>query len=215
MAVTTPTVTLKDGSGATQTGALLQDPAGVSRSVTSLDTPGVGAYRFSATFTPQATAAVTILTVTGSATKTVRIKRITLGGVSTASGSTTIALQRTTALGAGGTAVAPTQAKLDSGTVASATAVVTHYTTSLKAAGTATGIGPLSNQVVGTGITAAPSTSGIPPTFQLFPETGSLSGQAIVLRGATDFLEVQNTNAGNLPAGTVYSYMVELEEDAS
>lgn len=211
MAVTTTSIAVKDANNASQTLTTVTNPAGDQRYSVSLDTPGVAAYRFSASFTPQPTAAVTVITVTGSATKTVRIKRILLGGVSTANAQTLFALQRTSALGAGGTAVAPTAAKLDSGTVAAATAVVNHYTTTLKAAGTGVG-GPFSTWELYTSVVTTPTV--VPVLQSVFPENG-MGGSALVLRGASDFLEIQSINAGNLSAGTVLQYTIELEEDAS
>jgi len=151
--------------------------------------------------------------VTGSATKTVRIRKILLGGVSTANASVILQLLRTSALGAGGTLTTPTVAKVDSGTVASATATVTHTTATLKATGTANG-GPLSSWRQFTSVVTTPT---VMPSFQLiFPEMGSGFGsQSIVLRGATDYLECQLVGGGNLSAGTVLEYMVEWSEDAS
>lgn len=182
----------------------------------SLDKHGVCTYRFSASFTPQATAAVTLFSVQGSATKTVRVTRIFLTGHSTANAQEIIALQRTSALGAGGTVVSPSAAKLDtkglaSAACASATSVVSHYTTTLKAAGTGVG-GPLSTQDFWTGVVTTPTVA--IPGVALFPEGGVSVSQAIVLRGTADFLEVQSVNASNLSAGTVLQYVVELEEEA-
>lgn len=212
MAVTTTSVSVYDSSGTAQSMTTLTDPASLQRSAVSLDTPGVASYRAAATFTPQATGAVTLISIKGSATKTIRVKRILLGGHSTANAETTIGLQRTSALGSGGTTVTPTTAKMDSGTVAASTGVVSHYTTTLKAAGTATD-GPLSIQEFTTGVITTPT---VPTPMQsLFPETGSLSGSALVLRGTSDFIEVQNLNAGNLSTATVLTYMVEWEEDNS
>jgi hypothetical protein len=213
----TPLV-VRDGNNAAQNQEMLQGVSGAGNNipVVSLDSTRV-TYRASASFTPQATAAVTLITVTGSASKTVRIKRIFLGGASTAlSVAPIIALQRTSALGAGGTLVAPTVAFLDRGAGASyaaATAVVNHWTTTLKAAGTAVG-GPISTQRLFTDTVTTPTVASR-PGLMLFPEYGMPIGSAIVLRGATDFLEVQNVNAGNLAAGTVLEYFVEWEEDAS
>lgn len=205
-------ITVRDGNNAAQTVGSFPDLAGNQSSTVSLDT-GRQVYRASASFTPQATGAVTMITVTGSATKTVRIKRIQLGGASTAlSIAPIISLQRTSALGAGGTLVAPTVAKLDPNS-ASATAVVNHWTTTLKAAGTPVG-GPISAQRLFTDTVTTPTVASRAVSL-LFPEGGAPIGQAIVLRGASDFLEVQNINAGNLAAGTVLEYFIEWEEDAS
>lgn len=207
----TPLV-VRDGNNAAQSMDALQDAAGINVSIVSLDSTRA-TYRAAANFTPQPTAAVTVISIQGSATKTVRIKRIGLSGVSTAAGQNIYALQRSTALGAGGTTVNPTLAKMDF-LSAAATAVVAHYTTSAKAAGTSTGIGPLTTANVQTCVTAVPTTSVLPVT-QLFPEFGAPIGQAIVLRGTSDFLEVQNLAAANLAAGTVLNYFIEWEEDAS
>lgn len=212
MAVTTTSVAVKDANNASQSLTTLTNPAGDQRYSVSLDTPGVASYRFSANFTPQPTAAVTVISITGSATKTVRVKRIMIGGVSTANAQTIFAIQRTSALGAGGTTVSPTSAKMDSGTVASATAVVSHYTATLKAAGTAVG-GPLSTFNLFTSVVTTPTL--VPLMTPAFPEVGGMGGSALVLRGTSDFLEIQSTNAGNLSAGTVLYYCIELEEDAS
>lgn len=212
MAVTTSTLVVSDGTGVNRNMTTLADPAGAQRTVTSPDEAGVAVYRVSATFTPQPTAGVTVITFTGSATKTCRIRRILLGGHSTANAETTIALQRTSALGAGGTLVAPSVAKVDSGTVAAATAVVNHWTTSLKAAGTPAG-GALTTVEFTTGVITTPT---IPTGMQqIWPDLGSPIGQALVVRGVADFIEIQNTNAGNLSAGTVLSYAIEWLEDGS
>lgn len=212
MAVTTTSLPVKDGSGNAASFGTLTDPATLQRSIVSLDTAGVAAYRVSANFTPQPTAAVTIITVTGSATKTVRVKRIAISGVSTALSASVFQLQRTSALGAGGTLVAPTVGKLDSGTVAAATAVVNHWTTTLKATGTAVG-GPLSMWQQNTSTVTTPTVA-VLPTQTVFPENGQ-AGSAIVLRGVADILEVQNVTPTNLGAGTVLAYVVEWEEDGS
>lgn len=209
---------IRDGNGASQNQEMFQggnaaaSGLGNNIPVHSLDSTRT-TYRFSASFTPQATAAVTLISIQGSATKTVRVTRILLGGASTAlSVAPIIALQRTSALGAGGTTVNPTASKNDSQVVA-ATAVVAHYTATLKAAGTGVG-GPLSTQRLFTDTVTTPtvaSRAGI----MLFPEYGAPIGQALVLRGTADFIEIQNVNAGNLAAGTVLEYAIELVEDAS
>jgi hypothetical protein len=204
-------VVVRDGNNASQSMGAFQDAAGVNYSAVSLDSTKP-TYRAAANFTPQATGAVTVISVQGSATKTIRIKRIGLSGVSTANGQNVYSLQRTSALGAGGTTVNPTAAKMDTSSAA-ASAVVAHYTTTLKAAGTPVG-GPITTANVQTGVTAVPT---VPVASQqlLFPEAGMPAGQAIVLRGTADFLEVQNLAAANLAAGTVLCYFVEWEEDAS
>lgn len=206
------TITVRDGNNAAATVESFPDLAGNQISAVSLDN-GRQVYRASANFTPQATAAVTIISLQGSATKTVRVKRVMLGGVSTAVSSSVYQIVRTTALGAGGTTVNPTIAKLDSAS-ATATAVAAHYTTTLKATGTGAS-GPLVTRAVGTNVVTTPATAWIEPLAPLFPEAGMPVGQAIVLRGAAEFMEIQNVTPTNLGAGTVLSYIIEWEEDAS
>lgn len=204
-------IIVRDGNNAAQSMSALQDPSGYNATMVSLDT-GRATYRAAGNFIPQPTAAVTVISIQGSATKTVRVKRIGLGGVSTANGQNVYQLIKTSALGAGGTTVTPTATPLDSASAA-ATAVVQHYTTTLKAAGTPIG-GALSMANVQTGVTAVPTVM-TPAQTQLFPEFGAPIGQAIVLRGAAQYLEIQNVLAANLAAGTVLCYFIEWEEDAS
>ncbi len=206
------TITVRDGNNAAQTVESFPDLAGNQISAVSLDN-GRQVYRASANFTPQATAAVTIISLQGSATKTVRVHRVMMGGVSTAVSASVFQLVRTTALGAGGTTVTPTVAKLDSASAA-ATAVAQHYTATLKATG-AGASGPIVTRAVGTNVVTTPATAWIEPLAPLFPEAGMPVGQAIVLRGVAEFLEIQNVTPANLGAGTVLSYIIEWSEDAS
>lgn len=203
---------VRDGNNAAQSIGALQDPSGYHSSIVSLDN-GRAVYRAAANFTPVAIAALCLIRVQGSASKTVRVKRIGVGGVSTANGQSIYQLMKTSALGAGGgTIVTPTPTPLDSASPA-ATAVVRHYTTAAEAVGVAIG-GPISMANVQTGVVTLP-TINTPPHNILFPEIGNPIGQAIVLRGAAQFLEVQNVTPANLSAGTVLCYFVEWEEDAS
>lgn len=204
-------IIVRDGNNAAQSMSALQDGAGYNSTTVSLDT-GRATYRAAGNFTPQATGAVTLISIQGSATKTVRIKRIGVGGVATANVQQIFQLLKTSALGAGGTAVAPTVTPLDSASPAG-TAVVQHYTTTLKATGTAIG-GPLTMANVQLSVTAVP-TVGVLPVTQMFPEFGAPVGQAIVLRGTSQYLEVQNVLAANLGAGSVLCYFIEWEEDNS
>lgn len=205
-------IVVRDGNNAAQNMNVLVDAAGNSSSIVSLDSTRQ-VYRASANFTPTATGAVTIISIKGSATKTIRIRRIMLGGVSTAVSGSVFGLFRSTALGAGGTTVTPTVAKLDTASAA-ATAVVEHYTSTLKAAGTG-GTVPMVTRLIGTNVVTTPATLWIDPAQMIFPEAGAPIGQSIVLRGVAEFLEVQNITPTNLGAGTVLSYGVEWEEDAS
>ncbi len=206
------TLTVRDGNNAAQTIPTMADLAGNLAAMNSVDS-SQQTYRVSANFTPTATAAVTVISVTGSATRTVRIKRIAIGGVSTALSNSVFALQRTSVPGAGGTTVSPTVGKNDSASAA-ATAVVSHYTSTLKAAGTPVG-GPLTTALIGTGTVTTPATAWLGGLQPLFPENAVAIGQAIVLRGTSDILEVQNITPTNLASGTVLQYVVEWVEDAS
>lgn len=202
---------VKDGNGASQTIGTFTDLAGAQRSQVSTDS-AAQTYRASASFTPQATGAVTVISLQGSATKTVRVKRILVGGAATALSATLFTLRKTTALGAGGTTVNPTVAKVDSSSAA-ATAVAAHYTTTLKAAGT-TAEGPLSTFRLFQTTVTTPTVAYSDPQM-IYPEKGAPGGQSLVLRGTSEFLEVQNANGGNLAAGSVLDYTIEWEEDAS
>lgn len=206
------TLTVRDGNNAAQSVEALSNLAGAFEPIHSLDS-GMQFYRASANFTPQATAAVTLVTIQGSATKTVRIRRITIGGVSTALSASVFQLVRTSALGVGGTVVAPTPGKLDVSSAA-ATAVVQHYTTTLKATGTAVG-GPIATQLITTSTVTTPTVALAGTPQVMFPEGGAPIGQAIVLRGVADFLEIQNLAPANLGAGTVLNYCIEWIEDNS
>ena len=206
-------VVARDGNNAAQSMAALQDLAGVNYPQVGTDSTQQ-TYRASASFIPTATAGVALFNIQGSATRTIRIKRIMVGGVATALSDTLFSMRKVSALGAGGTAVLPTIAKVDSGSAA-ATAVVTHYTTTLKAAGTDID-GPLSFWRQFQGTVTTPATAYVHPHSSLvFPEGNSPIGQSIVLRGVAQYLEVQNSNAGNLAAGSVIDYMIEWVEDNS
>lgn len=212
---------VRDGNNTSQNQEMFQggnQGAGSNIPLVSVDSTKT-TYRVAAQFTPQATAAVTLISIQGSATRTVRVKRVLIGGVSTAlSDRAILALKRTSALGAGGTTVAPAIPLLDRGASAAysaATAVVQHYTTTLKAAGTALGAdGYIAVQRVFTDTVTTPTVASR-EDLCLFPERGVAIGSAIVLRGTADYLEVQNINASDLAAGTVLNYMLEWEEDLS
>src|SRR6266545_1587323 len=107
-------VVARDGNNAAQSMAALQDLSSVNYPQVGMDSTQQ-TYRASASFTPTATAGVALFNIQGSATKTIRIKRIMLGGVATALSDTLFTMRKVSALGAGGTAVTPTIAKLDSG----------------------------------------------------------------------------------------------------
>jgi hypothetical protein len=199
---------VRDGNSTVRSVLAFQDASGNLVPAHTLDS-AKPTYRFAATFTPYATGPVTLVQIKGSATKTVRVKRIRVGGVSTANASVICKLQRTSSTGTGGTGVAPTAAKNDTSSAA-ATAVVTHFTTASQSSGTAVG-GPLSVHRLYTGVVTTPTLG--QDFMDVYPENGQ-GGQALVVRGAADFLEYQLTT-GNLSAGTVLEYVVELEEDDS
>lgn len=204
-------VTVLDGNSASKSMGAFQDANSVNYPAFTLDTQRP-TYRAGALFTPEVTGAVTLISVTGSASKTVRITRIGISLVATDESSFIAKLQRVSALGAGGTTVSPTIAEMDTGTAA-ATAVVSHYTTTLKAAGTLVG-GPMSTQIVSGQLVALTADVHATQMAMLFPE-GGLGGQAIVLRGDSDFLTVQNILPTNMSAGTQIAYFVEWIEDGS
>lgn len=204
-------VTILDGNSASKSMGAFQDANSVNYPAWTLDNM-IPTYRAGALFTPTATGAVTLFTIKGSATKTVRITRIGVSYVATDEAGSIMSVQRTSALGAGGTEVSPTVAELDTGTAA-ATAVVSHWTSTLKAAGTGVG-GPLSVQMVNGQLVALTALVAPCQMAMLFPEGGS-GGQSIVLRGTSDFIEVQNLLPTNLSAATQLGYFVEWREDAS
>lgn len=203
-------VTVLDGNNASKSMGAFQDASSVNYPAFTSDST-VPTYRASATFTPFATAALALVTVIGSASKTVRIRRVLIGGVATALADTLFRATKVSVIGTGGTAVAPTIAKMDSA-AAAATAVVQHYTTAAQSTGTVTSALSHWRQFIATVTT--PATAYTNPTYQVFPECG-IGGQAIVLRGTSEMFQIENLNAGNLGAGTVLEYVVEWVEDAS
>ncbi len=211
MAVSTTSTSLLNGSGSPVSMATSTDPAGLQRAIVSLDEAGAGIYRCSASFVPFGTADRTLISITGSTTKTIRVRRILLQAtVATTAANNLWQMARTTALGTGGTAVLPTLAKLDSGTVGAGTAVVTHYTTAAQSVGT----GPiiLSKFNMYSSILAAPT---VPtPWLSVFPEIGGTTPmQSLTLRGTSDFIEIGNV-ASNF-TGTLVQYVIEWSEDGS
>lgn len=206
-------MTVLDGNGASKSMGAFQDANSVNYPAYTLDSM-MPHYRASGTFTPFATAALTIIKLTGSATKTVRVTRVLVGGTATGMASPVFKLIRVSAIGAGGTAVSPTVAKLDTGSGA-ATAVATHYTTAANAADT-TAEGALGHYIVGMSITAVPTTNWS-EQLVLFPERGggALGGQCITLRGTSEILAVTNVAPANMASGTVVTYSIEWREDAS
>lgn len=205
-----PTVSVLNGSGAAVSMGTFIDDASINNASVSLDT-SISSYRASATFTPFATAALALVTIIGSASKTVRVKRILIGGAATALADTLFRLTRVSVIGTGGTAVAPTVVKHDT-SAGNATAVVQHYTTAAQSTGTVTSAASHWRQFIATVTT--PATAYTNPTYQVFPECG-VGGQALVLRGTSQMLQIENFNGGNLGAGTVLEYVVEWTEDAS
>ena len=187
-----------------------QDAGGSNIPVVTLDSTKATYRAAAAKVVLYATGAVTLLSITGSATKTIRIKKIAVGLQTDAVLSVPYKLIRGSALGSGGTAVTPTVAKMNTGSGA-ASAVVKHYTTAAQTAGT-TAEGPLGAGVL-------PSLIGTSVAGQqvqtIFPEPGATAGAAIVLRGTSEILELQNLNGSNLAANPYMSYVVEWEEDAS
>jgi hypothetical protein len=203
---------IRDGNGNTQNVGTLADVSGNLVPIHSNDSL-VPTYRAAGVFTPYATGPLVLFQIKGSATKIVRVKRVGVAPTTaTAAASISGYLQRTSTAGTGGTAATPTIAKLDTAH-ADATAVVTHYTTAAQAVGTTTGMGgPLSQFVVGIPIVSVPTVSILNQMQMLFPEVGAPIGQAIVLRGTSEFLNVINTTPANFANAVSLSYVIEWEE---
>lgn len=203
-------VTILNGNSASASMSAWQDASSVNYPVFSQDT-AIPHYRASANFTPTATAALTVASLKGSASKTVHVTRVCLGGVSTALSVSVWKLIRVSALGAGGTVVTPTVAKLDTAAGA-ATAVAEVYTTTAKVADT-TAEGPLCHANVFTSTVTTPTVAMLEQCI-LFPERGStsMSNQSIVLRGVSEFLAITNVAPANLGAGTVLNVTIEWAE---
>lgn len=207
-----PTVTVLNSTNASTAMLTFQDASSNNIPAVTLDNSRPTYRAAAARVVTITTSAKTLVTVTGSATKTVRISRIGIWITAGTAAEFVLSLQRVSAIGSGGTVVSPTVAKLDTGSAA-ATAVVSHYTTGAQSQGTAVGglINALSfSQTV---TTSAPTFLGSPPTVMMWPEMSSVGGQAIVLRGIADILEIQNLGGtGTTPAT---SYFVEWSEDGS
>jgi hypothetical protein len=211
-------VTARDGNNAAAPFGSLPDLAGNNAATVSLDN-GRQTYRVSTIFTPFATAPLTYISIVGSATKTVRVSRIGLWMVATANASVGLCLLRGTALGTGGTAVTPTVQKLDTGSAA-ATAVVKHYTTAAQSLATGAATTSCITTMNLTGNLVAETVQIYAPTAYsiMYPE-GGVGGQNIVLRGASDIVEVAmilgQSGGANGPPAMQMGYFVEWSEDAS
>ncbi len=205
----TPVVVL-NGSNASTSMAAHQDAAGNNYPLMSLDSQRA-TYRASATFTPATASALALVQLQGSATATVRVKRVLMTGYATALADTLFRLTLTSTNGTGGTAVAPTIAKMDSQSAA-ASAVVNHFTTAAQSTGTVTSV--LSHWIQFIATVTTPATAYTNPQQIVFPEAGML-GQAIVLRGTSQYLQIENLNAGNLGTATILQYVIEWEELAN
>lgn len=206
-----PAVPILDQSSTKQNFSVAVDAAGQNMARVTLDDT-LPTYRYSGSFTPFGTADRTVISIVGSATKTRRVKRILVMGTGTAAGSSLWEMNRTSALGTGGTAVNPTATLLDKNFPAvSAAAAVAHYTTAAQTRGTVVGL--LSTWTQNVSIVTLPTTGPVGWT-PVFPEYGSAAGSALVLRGVADFIEIGNV-AGNVTSGAIIQYMIEIIEDAS
>lgn len=208
----TPVVVLNASNASTSMGAF-QDASSVNYPAYTLDS-NMPHYRASTSFTPQATSALTVAALKGSASKTIRVTRVAIGGSATALSSTLFLIRKVSALGAGGTVVTPTVAKLDSESAA-ATAVAEVYTTTAKAADTAIDGSLCTFQLFQTTVTTP--TVAYNEQMVVFPERGGsgMANQAIVLRGTSEILAITNANGGNLAAGSILQVTIEWREDAS
>lgn len=206
-----PTITILDGNSASKSMGTMTDAAGINNYSVTTDS-SIARYRACASFIPATASALTVAALKGSASKTIRVQRVWLSGYADAIASTMFKLIRVSALGAGGTVVTPTVAKLDTG-AAAATAVGEVYTTTVKAADT-TAEGPLHVWLQFIATVTTPATAYIEQQA-IFPPKGASSGQSIVLRGTSQILAVTNFNGGNLGANTVLQVGFEWTEDDS
>jgi hypothetical protein len=205
-----PLVT-KDGNGSAANVGAFRDQNSVAYPGYTVDN-SMSTYRASANFTPTATSALTVAALKGSASATIRVTKICIGGVSTALSASIFKLIRVSALGAGGTVVTPTVAKLDTGSPA-ATGIFEVYTTTAKASDT-TAEGSLAHFPVFTTTVTTPTVAYVKQGV-VFPEEGSPAGQSLVLRGTSEILAITNVAPANLGAGTVLCISIEWREDAS
>lgn len=215
MAVTTTSITVKDGNNTSQTLTTRTDPAGVQSYCVSLDGYGAAVYRASIFKTLDVATPTAVVVAQGSATKTIRFTMIKVQGWSTTAGVMKWKAARRTSAGTLGSAVLtaiPTQGKNDSGTVASPTLTVsTVGTANYGTIGTLSAI--LDSGVVGFNLAAQ-----INNTIPWVPVSPSNSSQAFVLRGTSDWITLDGgADAGGdaVPAGGVALITLEWVEDAS
>lgn len=216
MAVTTATLSIKDGTAGTQTQAVALDPSGYYRPIFSQDDAGAAIYRASIFYTLGVATPTAIVVMQGSATKTIRIRRIELWGWSTTAGVMKMkASRRTTAgtIGSGVLTAIPTQGKNDSGTVASPTLTIsTNGTANYTTLGTLSAI--LATGVVGFNLAAQVSNS----TPVIWPGGYGSATQSFVLRGTSDWITVDggaDSGGDAVPAGGILAFTCEWSEDAS
>lgn len=213
MTVTTTNLTVLDSTSTKQSLATLTDPAGIERYVVSQDAAGAAVYRASILYTLGVATPTEVVVIQGSATKTCRLTLVKVQGWSTTAGVMKWKLSRRSAAGTLGSAVLtaiPTQGKNDSGTLASATMVIsTVGTANYGTPGTLSAI--LDCGVVGFNL-AAQINNSVPWT----PVANA--AQAIVLRGVADWITLDGgADAGGdaVPSGGVALITVEWIEDGS
>lgn len=137
-----------------------------------------------AAFTPAA-AATDVFTISGSASKTVKVLSLVLSGVQTAGGNiATVSLVKRSAVNTGGTAVASTKVPHDS-SIATATAVVQHYTANPTGLGAA--VGTVYNPRASV---PAAGNVGSPASILQYAAPDPSLGEPITLRGTAEVLAI-------------------------
>lgn len=155
---------------------------------------------YSASYTAITTAAsaTDFLTLTGSATKTIYLRTIECGGVSTAAGTSTIALAKRSTADSGGTALTPSSTvggqlvPMDSGDAAASATVVAYSANPT----TGTLVGLVRSGKLNTGVTAT-GTAGL-LTWNFGPENAKVA----TLRGTAQVLALTGLGS-SLAAGAV------------
>lgn len=215
MAVTTTSLSIKDGGGNSQSFATSTDPAGLQRAIISQDDAGQAYYRASILFTLGVATPTAVFVLQGSATKTVRIKMIKLQGWSTTSGVMKFKVSRRSTAGTLGSAVLtaiPTQGQNDKGTVAASTLTISSV-------GTAnyTTLGTLTS-IMDAGVVGFNKAAEVGNTTPFISPTPMGNGQALILRGTSDWITVDGgADAGGdaVPAGGIVCAAFEWVEDGS
>ncbi len=167
-------------------------------------------YAASGAFTPSASPADLVM-IFGSATKTVRVHSMKIGTQNTAAGSQKFVLSKRSAVSTGGTVVAATAIPLDSGD-ATATATVSHLTTSANTPGTA--VGTICTRTVASPVLVPATWATINTTdneVEMIPTFGD-QVKPVTLRGVAEGLCI-NFATASLVSGQIHTYAVVWTEE--